>query len=389
MKKTLIAFLLLALLVGFFGREIRRATLSALIMVDLLRPGKSPLLRFATPQPSVQLVHYPGGGRRMEADLYLPRKSWLPGGTQGAHPGIILVHGVNEVGKADLRIKWAAEMLCRAGFVVLVPDFSGFKSLQLRPSDIGEIADSFLYLTSRKDRVRPDRCGIAGFSYGSGPTLIASCDPRIRHQVSFLVSFGGYYDLEHIVQFVTTGYYAYGGTSYHRPPNDYSRWIFLHYNLDLLAHEGDRRALREVEGRIKRGQFDERSLIRRLSPEGQAVFRLVANRDPQRTAELLSRMPSRIRSYIAALSPSRFVKDLKAYLFIVHGVPDDFVPHTESLCLYDALPDQSRAHLVLLRIFSHVRPSFPRPTPSNILFVYLPEGAKFYALIYDLLQRTS
>jgi hypothetical protein len=34
-----------------------------------------------------------------------------------------------------------------------------------------------------------------------------------------------------------------------------------------------------------------------------------------------------------------------------------------------------------------VRPSLPRPTFSNILFVYLPEGAKFYSLAYDLLQR--
>jgi dienelactone hydrolase len=380
MKKALLALLFLGLVVWLFFQEIRNAALSGLIVADVLRYGRPPLLRYVTPEPKVMLVRYGGGGREMEADFYLPRDG-------RAHPGLILVHGVNEVGKADPRIKWAAEVFCRAGFCVLVPDFLGFKSQRLRPSDIQEIADSLLYLSSRQDLVRPDRLGIAGFSYGAGPTLIAACDPRIRKKVDFLVSFGGYYDLTNIIEFVTTGHYSYHGKSFHRPPNDYTRWIFLHYNLDLLNQEEDRRLLREAEAWKDRGQEEE--LRRRLSEEGKAVYDLLNNRDPKEVPRLLSRLPAKLHGYIEDLSPSRYIHDLKAYLFIVHGVPDDFIPHTESLRLAEALPHKDRARLALLRIFSHVRPSLPRPTPSSILFVYLPEGAKFYSLVHGLLKRAS
>ena len=380
MKKAWIALLFLSLLGWFFHKEIRTAAFSGFIMTDILRPGKPPLLRYISSEPSMQVVHYLGGGREMEADLYFPKD-------RRPHSGIILVHGVNQIGKADPRIKWAAEIFCRAGFVVLAPDFLGFKSLRLRPTDIKEIADSFLYLDSRKDLVRPGRVGIAGFSYGAGPTLIAACDSRIRKKVDFVISFGGYYDLRDIVQFVTTGYYFYRGKSYYRPPNDYDRWIFLRYNLELLPNRGDRKILEETEVWKEKGT--ETGVLERLSPAGQAVYRLLSNRDPEKTGGLVSGLPLRVLRYIEILSPCTYIQNLQAYAFIVHGVPDPFIPHTESLRLYDALPGKDKAHLALLRIFTHVRPSLPPPTFSNILFVYLPEGAKFYSLVYDLMRKAA
>lgn len=380
MKKAWIALLFLSLVVWFFHQEIRNAAFSGLIMTDILRPGKPPLLRYVSADPRVQFVCYPGGTRNIEADLH------VPAGHQ-PHPGIILVHGVNEVGKADPRIKWAADIFCRAGFVVLAPDFLGFKSLQLRPSDIKEIADSFLYLDSRKDLVRPGHVGIAGFSYGAGPTLIAACDPRIREKVDFVISFGGYWDLKDIVQFVTTGHYSYQEKSFDHTPNDYDRWIFLRYNLDLLSSEVDRRLLQRAE--VWKERRGDEGLLKRLSLEGQALHRLLSNRNPKNTEGLLSRLPPRILHYITVLSPCNYIQNLRAYAFIVHGVPDPFIPHTESLRLYDALRDKKQARLTLLRIFTHVRPSLPRTNLPNLLFVYLPEGFKFYSLIYNFMQRAN
>jgi acetyl esterase/lipase len=378
MKRPLISLIFLGLVAWVFFQEIRTAALSGLIMADIMRFGKPPLLGYVTREPWVEAIHYSGGGREMEADLYSQRDG-------RSHPGLILVHGVNEVGKADARIRWAAQMLCRAGFSVLVPDFLGFKSLRLRPADIQEIADSFLYLSSRPDLVRPDRIGIAGFSYGAGPTLIAGCDPRLRDQIDFIISFGGYYDLMDIIEFVTTGHYSYRGQSFFQAPDEYTQWIFLHYNLDLLSQEGDRRILQEAE--VWKEGSKRADLVSRLSPEGKAVYNLLNNKDPGKVAGLSSQLSPRVRQYIEVLSPSRLVKDLKAYLFVIHGVPDPFIPHTESLRLFDSLSQQQRSHLALLRIFTHVRPSVPPPTFSNILFVYIPEGAKLYSLIYHILQR--
>ena len=380
MKKALFPLLFLLLLAGLFFSEIRSAVLSGLIMLDVMRYGRPPLLRYVSPDPMVSVVRYSGGGREMEADLYQARQG-------RAGPAIVLIHGVNEQGRSDPRIRWAAQMLCRVGFQVLVPDFQGFKSLRLRPSDIAEIADSFLYLSSRPDLSGASRLGMAGFSYGAGPTVIAACDPRIRERVSFLISFGGYYDLSNVTEFVTTGHYSYQGRSYIRPPNDYTRWIFLRYNLDLLQDEGDRRLLQEAEGWKVKGE--ERQLRRRLSPEGRAVYDLITNRDPAQVRRLLSQLPLRLQAYVQALSPSHYLKDLRAYCFIIHGVPDDFIPHTESLRLADALSGPDRSRLVLLRIFTHVRPTLPPPTLSNLLFIYIPEGIKFFSLTYHLLRLAT
>ncbi|MDH7500898.1 MAG: hypothetical protein QHH30_11020, partial [candidate division NC10 bacterium] len=104
MKKVLLALLLIALLAWFFGPQAKNAVLSGVIIADIMRYGKPPLLRHLTREPLVKVIRYWGGGREMEADLYVrPDRE--------DSPGIILIHGVNEVGKADPRIRWAAEIL--------------------------------------------------------------------------------------------------------------------------------------------------------------------------------------------------------------------------------------------------------------------------------------
>ena len=50
------------------------------------------------------------------------------------------------------------------------------------------------FLAEQATRVRPDRVGLMGISYGAGPTLIAAADPRIAARVDFVLSHGGYFD---------------------------------------------------------------------------------------------------------------------------------------------------------------------------------------------------
>lgn len=380
LSRAAILIAVLALLLSYLYPFLRTSFLSLLVIGDLVRPGRSDLLGKVTQEPNVDRVRFPGGGREMEADLYKPKDG-------RRHAGVVLIHGVNEEGKNDPRMVWAARIFARAGFAALVPDFSGFKSQRLRLSDIGEIVDSFLYLASQEATVFPDKIGLIGFSYGAGPTLIAAADPRINGKVRFAVSFGGYYDLGNLIKFITTGYYDFKGEKFYLKPNDYDRWIFLRYNLDLLEDDGDKRLLAQItEAKAQEGK-EVSALVKGLSPEGRAVYELLTNRDPERVPTLLQGLNPRLQSYIAALSPGQVMRNVKAYLFIVHGEPDNFIPHTESLRLYEAVADKSRVHLGLLRIFSHVRPTLPRATPGNIFRIYIPEVAKFYSLIFDFLRQ--
>lgn len=360
---------------------LRDAALAALILGELTHPESPGAFTRVTPAPAIHRVRFPGSIRELEANLYLP--AW-----PGRRGGVILVHGVNETGKDDPRVVWLATLLGRAGFVVLSPDFLGFKSLKLRASDIEEMVDAFAFLARGIPEVRPDRIGLIAFSYGAGPTLVASADPRIRDRVRFIVSFGGYYDLADLITFITTGTYILDGRRAFGQPAEYSRWIFLHYNLDLVPDPADRATLEEIAvHKVRDPRVEAGPLAGRLSPGGRAVYELLMNRDPARTPSLIERLPPDIRGQIDRLSPARVLGEVRANLYIVHGQPDDFIPHTESLLLARHAVGARRVRTIISPVFQHVRPAFPDLTWRNFWQVYLPEGLKLWRMIFGLLRE--
>jgi acetyl esterase/lipase len=381
-RRWLVAFVALVVAATLLAPLLRDAILSGLLAVELLRPLRPGPVTWVTRSPQEMRIAFPGRQRTIEANLYVPA-----GG--GKRAGVVLVHGVVETGKDDPRMLWAARLLARSGFVVLVPDFLGFKSLRLRTSDIGEMTDAVLYLRSLHNQILPDRIGIIGFSYGAGPMLVAAGDPLIAHHLRFVVSFGGYHDLVQVIKFVTTGHYRHRDERGYSQPSDSNRWIFLRYNLDLLQNPVDRAILSKVSedrgwGRTPRQSPDPPT---GLTSEGQSVYRLLVNRDPERVEHLVRQLAPPIQQMINQLSPSRQLTRLAAHTIIVHSDPDPFIPHTESLALAEALGQKGKVRLEILRLFRHVQPELPDPTFETIVKVYLPEGWKVYRLIFDLLRQ--
>jgi dienelactone hydrolase len=379
----------LALLLAVAWPVVWDAVLSGLLVAQIATPLQAGPLHRITDAAVRQAVTFAGGGRTIIATLYRPPSTGYgttPGA--GAGTGVILVHGVNETGKDDERIVWLADLLARSGFTVLTPDFLGFKTLTVRTSDVEELVASVQYLAGRSGDVGPGRIGLIGFSYGAGPTIIAAADRRVRDHVQFVVSFGGYYDLLNVVTFVTTGHYEFRDVRGWTVPNEYTRWIFLRYNLELIPTERDRDILREIaEAKAKNPTVEAGPLAATLGPEGRAAYDLLVNRQPERVAGLVRALDPRVRQHIQFLSPSRVIRDLRARLFVVHSDPDDFMPKTESLRLAAALEARGNVHLVLLRVFNHVRPDFPALTLGSFFRVYLPEGKKVFWLVFDLVRQ--
>jgi dienelactone hydrolase len=365
------------------------AVLSGLLLAQITTPLQAGPLHRITDVPDRQTITFSAGGRIVPATLYHPPRTGIgaaPDAKSGT--GIVLVHGVNETGKDDERIVWLADLLARSGFMVLTPDFLGFKSLTIRTSDVEELVASVQYLAGRTGDVGPDRIGLIGFSYGAGPTIIAAADPRVRNHVQFVVSFGGYYDLLNVIIFVTTGYYEFGEVRGWTVPNEYTRWIFLRYNLELIPAQRDREILKEIaEAKARNPGVEVSPLAATLGPEGRAAYELLVNRAPERVADLVAALGPAVRQQIRFLSPSRVIRDLRARLFVVHSDPDDFMPKTESLRLATALESRGNVHLALLKVFNHVRPDFPSLTPGSLIRVYLPEGRKVFRLVFDLVRQ--
>ena len=163
MKKrmAIISILVLALVVFISAFPVKRAFLSALVLSELLRFDSRGWMERVSSPPRTKEVSYRGPLGIVKADLYLPQP-----GRRGS--GILLNHGVIDTGKDDPRLKRFAAILCRAGFVVFVPDLKGMRSFHISPSDIDEIQAAFEEFISRGET-------LPGFL---APTAIALPVPR-------------------------------------------------------------------------------------------------------------------------------------------------------------------------------------------------------------------
>ncbi len=385
MKRILLVLTLLLLVVVIFFPQIRLLVLTALFLRDLLdettvhAPHRG-ALSWVTSSPVVERLQIPRGEQKIATDLYRSRD-------EKKRAAILLTHGIIEDGKDDPRLIRLAHSLARTGFVVLVPELKGMKSLRVHFSDVDDIVASFRYLVSR-EIVDREKIGLLGFSYGAGPTFMAAADPSIRDRVKFLASFGGYYDPVNVIRFITTGYYEYGNEKGFHEPEPYGKWVFFKNNVDYVKDRRDREILRWMFEKEEKGATKEaRSYLAELSPQGRHLYDLLTNKDPARVDDLVKKIDPRVQEYLQRLSLAPVIPSLKAYLIVGHGDTDPLIPYTESLRLADALPDKDRVHVAILKVFAHVDPARKRFSPKEFLTVYLPSMVRFYLLIYDLLSQ--
>jgi pimeloyl-ACP methyl ester carboxylesterase len=261
---------------------------------------------------------------------------WRPAG--GAPwPALVLVHGLTPAGRDDARLGWAAELLARAGFRVVVPDLPALRRQQLRPEDAGAVAAAL-------GVVEPP-ASIVAVSVGARPAIAAAADPALAARVRLVVSLGGYAEARELVRYFTTGAYGLGGVAGRVRLDPALGRAFLGLNLDLVRDAADRAA---VAAALEGGP-----LPATAGAEARAVLAVLENRDPARVDALLAALPSETRALLDALSPARLVGRLPSRLVLVHGRDDPAIPFTESLRLA-AAADPRRTRLVLVDLFVHV-----------------------------------
>jgi len=326
-------------------------TEAALALEDIAAGDNDSRLKAETPQPSRRAITFDIDDHRYAADLYLS--------PSGARAGIVLVPGVVPAGKDDPRLVALAYTLARLRFAVLVPDMPGLRDYKVRASDVREVADAFRYLSADPELAPSGRAGIAGFSYGAGPVIIAAVQPDIRDRVRFVVAVGGYHDLHNVVGYFTTGFYripdAPGDGWRFLWPNPYVKWAFALSNTELLERPRDRRALRAVAAAIMRGGATvEPEPTPSLAPDARALYALLTNQDRARVPALIDRLSPRIRGELEGINPAAHdLSRLGAQVILLHGRSDTLIPYTESVALACALPPR-QVRLFLIDGLAHV-----------------------------------
>ncbi len=324
-------------------------TEAALALEDIVAGSSRSRLKAQTPQPSRKPLQYTVDGRHYTGDIYLS--------PEGVRAGIVLIPGVVPDGKDDRRLVELAYTLARMQFAVLTPDLKDLRRYRVRRKNVREVADAFQHLVSRPEWAPQGQAGIAGFSYGSGPVLLAALDPAIRDQVHFVMTLGGYYDLRSIVKYLTTGYFREDADSHwqYRKPNAYIKWVFARSNIDLLESPGERALLRYMVNRLSDDSEADVDLPAvSLRPESRALYSLLTNEDPARVNALIDSLSPRMRRELEGLDPSAHdVAAIRAKVLLLHGRGDNMIPYTESVSLARNLPPE-QVSLFLIDGFAHV-----------------------------------
>lgn len=258
--------------------------------------------------------------------------------TPSSKSPLLMVHGVNPTGKDSPDLIRVSETLAQAGFEVVVPDFPEMKRQHVGAEQADAVADVF--------RAMDREAGMTCFSYGCGPALIAASSD-IRSRVRFVVTFGGYFDMREMLEFIIVEQKGDLG---------YSKWQYLAANPNL-------------------------------SEAWPAVHHMFDSTTPVEFHRRFAEAPKEFRAALDQLSPSRYIQNLRAPLIIVHGAFDPCVPSTQSGELADAA---ARLHipygLTLFDVHGHTTMQYPPATWRNVLSIYIPESLKLFVTVSNVLS---
>lgn len=321
------------------------------VLDDLAAGDGASQLKRRTPAPTRLAIAYTVQGHHHRGDLYRPGQAPLA--------GIVLVHGVAERGKDDPRLVAFASTLARARFLVLVPDLPNLRAYRVRSEDAQTVARAFSHLASLPELPPGSQAGIGAFSYAVGPAVLAALSPEVRERVDFVLGIGGYYDLEQVLTFLTTGHFREQGRWRHRAPNDYGKWIFVLGVAELLPEPGDRAALRRMARERLQGYRDylypdpdTGGLDGPITAQGRAMVALLENQDPERVPTLIGALPAPLRNELECLDLARRdLSRLQAHLILLHGTDDNIIPYTQSVALAAVVPG---TQLFLIDGLAHV-----------------------------------
>src|SRR4029077_18350052 len=151
-------------------------------LVEFLGQGRWRPLSAITRSPTVRPLPWPATSAGPSAiDLYAsPALRRAPGRVRG--------HGLRPGGRAEPRLRDAADLLARAGWAVAVPTVTGLTVLRLRPDDAATVGAAVRAL--RAAGYSP--VAVLGVSLGAGPALLSASEPAVAPEVSAVLALGGY-----------------------------------------------------------------------------------------------------------------------------------------------------------------------------------------------------
>jgi len=377
--------LLVAAVVALAWEPTRVALQTAVLLPNLLDAGPKVLSVFSE-APQRSSLPYRAAEPGQDPDL---AELWLPAwaSAERSAGAMLLVFGVNNVGRNHPSIERVADGLARTGVAVLVPDSRTLLEGRLEVGEIEGVVRAFQLLAARPE-VDRSRVGIVGFSVGGSLALLAARDPRIADQVRWVNAFGAFADAEsYLASVAAHALVDPEGAVVPWTPSPLAREVFLRFVLDQVDDDADRRALDDALGEPilagERPAADARLRDALRSDPGRAARDLLTAPSLDAAVAAIRTLPASSRDFIDAISPGRHMDGLQAAVYLMHEVEDHHVPYVESRALVGALavPGLLVQHTEF-RLFDHVQPD------DLDLVAAAPELVKLLLHVRALMEET-
>jgi hypothetical protein len=350
--------------------RIRAAGRTATFFLKVLPMLPSRPVDWVTGKPVVEKVRYPSRFGEQRADLYLPSGA-------GPHPGMLVCLGVVPFEVDHPQVPILGRALARAGFAALLYWSPAMRDFRLEPEDVGDIALAYRWLIERPD-IDPDRTGLLGTCVGGSFAVMAAAHPLIRDRVAFVAEWAAYASMWTFAQDIASATRPANGTREAWEVDPLTRKVYVHSMTSVLeTSEAQmlRAALAEPSGTVD---------VAILSDSGRAIHPLLTALDPDGAARALGRLPATLRERLDALSPMRFLGDIRAPLIVLaHDRDDGVIPIAESRQMWSVLAHRPGAHYTEIGMFQHMDPTKQRVSP----LVMVRELAKFYSLLYPIFRQ--
>lgn len=282
----------------------------------------------------------------------IPARTYLPRGVAFA-PGIVVVHGMHELGIDEPRLVSFARSLAASGFFVMTPLVPGLADYRVQAESadvIGSAARDFA------QQLEVPKVGVFAISFSGGLALLAAADPQYARSIAWIASIGGYYDLAHVLRFFATGEAVRpdGGIE-HLQAHEYGPLIVIYDEPQDFFSAHDAPIAQES---LKRLLHDDGKgsevIMRTMSPAGQQIMQDLYHKQRESLAPAILAEVQKRSEELAAASPAGHLRFVRAPVLLLHGSDDSVIPPTEMLWLRRHIPSDELVDALESPALGHV-----------------------------------
>ena len=315
------------------------------------------LLRFSNPQSSgfgVRFAQHPFTEELGSAETaWGPLKYRIYKPTDVQRPaGIVLLHGIHDLGIEEPRLKSFSQALAGAGLEAMTPELSDLADYRVTPQTVDRIGISTVILSTK---LGTPKVGAMGMSFSGGLALIAAAKPEYARTTSFVLAVGAHDDLMRVSRFYATNMMEKpDGTTVPFQAHEYGVLILAYAHLDNFFPARDVPVAREaLKLWLHENAKESLALAQRLTPQGQQMFDQILHHHDELRPMLLHEIES-YRDEMEPVSPHGHISTLTVPVFLLHGAGDQVIPPAESLWLAQDVPRQQLKRVLVSPALIHV-----------------------------------